>query len=250
MAARLSGKVALVTGGAKGIGAGIARALAAEGSDVVINYLRDAAGAETIVAMIAALGRRAIAVQGDIADPADVSRLFAEASATFGAIDVVVNNASLFSFAPLADITDEQIRTMLGANLAGTLFVCREAVKHFSEAGGAIINIGSVSSTSYAPGAAVYAASKAGVTAVTGVLAIELADRNIRVNQIDPGATDTEGARAIGAMTEQAMAAYIQRTPLGRIGTPADIADVAVFLASGAARWITGETIRVSGGLR
>jgi 3-oxoacyl-[acyl-carrier protein] reductase len=250
MTAGLDRKVALVTGASKGIGAGIARAMATAGADIAVNYVRDKASAQAVVDEAIGQGRRALAVQGDIALPGDIARMFAEAKAAFGNIDIVVNNAGTFTFALLSETTDTRLRAMVDTNLVGTIFVCREALNHFPDSGGAIINIGSMSSLSYSPGATVYAATKAGLTAVTGVLALELGSRNIRVNQINPGAVDTEGARALGAMSAEAKAAYIQKTPLGRVGTPDDIASVAVFLASDDARWITGETIAVSGGRR
>ena len=217
---------------------------------MVVNYARDRAGAEEVVGAIGSAGGRAHAVQADVGRVTDVERLFTEGEAFFGAVDIVVNNASVFGFAPLADTSDDQLQGMIGANLLGTIYVCREGLKHYPATGGSIINIGSMASVRYSAGATAYAATKAAVTGVTGVLAVELAPRNIRVNQINPGAVDTEGARAVGAMSEAARAAYVQRTPLGRLGTPADIASLAVFLASDAASWITGEVIAVSGGLR
>jgi 3-oxoacyl-[acyl-carrier protein] reductase len=246
----LEGRVALVTGASKGIGAGIATAMAAAGAAVVVNYASDRVSAETVVAAIESAGGRAHAIQADVGRVADVERLLTEGKAALGAIDIVVNNASVFGFAPLADTSDERLQTMIGTNLLGTIYVCREAMKHFPETGGSIVNIGSMASVRYSAGATAYAATKAAVTGVTGVLAVELAPRHIRVNQINPGAIDTEGARAVGAMSEASRAAHVQRTPLGRIGTPADIASIAVFLASDAASWVTGEVIAVSGGLR
>jgi 3-oxoacyl-[acyl-carrier protein] reductase len=250
MSDALAGRVALVTGAAKGIGAGIAKAMAAAGAAVVVNFASDRAGAERVVAEIDAAGGKAFAIQANIAVVAEVERLLAEAVAQFGPIDILVNNASVFAFASLEQTTDEQLHKMLDTNLWGTIVTCREAVRHFGNDGGSIINIGSMSSGRFSSGAVAYTASKAGVTGVTGVLAVELASRRIRVNQINPGAVDTDGARAIGAMSDEARAAHVARTPLGRVGTPADIASVAVFLASDEARWITGESLAVSGGLR
>lgn len=246
----LRGQVALVTGAAKGIGAGIASAMADAGAAVVVNYARDREGAERLAADIVGRGGRAIAAQADVSVSSDVERLFTVAREAFGDLDILVNNASVFSFAPLADTTDAQLQAMIGVNLTGTINCCRTALEHFGPEGGAIVNIGSMSSESYAPGALAYTATKSAMTGVTGVLAVELAPRKIRVNQINPGAVDTEGARAIGAMSEASRAAYVARTPLSRIGEPADIAAVAVFLASDAARWMTGECLAVSGGLR
>jgi 3-oxoacyl-[acyl-carrier protein] reductase len=246
----LEGRVAVVTGASKGIGAGIATAMGAAGAAVVVNYSRDRAGAEQVVSAITDAGGRALALQANIGDAAEVERLFTEGAAAFGAIDVIVNNAGLFSFAQLDETSDEQLQEMISANLLGPIYVCREALKHFPAMGGAIINIGSMSSVRYSAGSTAYTATKAAMTGVTGVLAVELAPRNIRVNQINPGAVDTEGARAIGAMSDESRARHIGRTPLGRVGTPADIAAMAVFLASEDAGWITGEVIAVSGGLR
>ena len=246
----LKDRVAIVTGAAKGIGAGIALAMAEAGAAVVVNYARDREGAERVASAIVAQRRCAIAVQADVSVGADVERLFAQAREAFGDLDILVNNASAFSFAPLAETTDTQLQEMIGANLIGTINCCRRALKHFGPGGGAIVNIGSMSSEIYSPGALAYTATKAAITGVTGVLAVELAPRRIRVNQINPGAVDTEGARAVGAMSEASRAAYAARTPLGRVGTPAEIASVAVFLASDAARWMTGDCLAVSGGLR
>ena len=246
----LKARVAVVTGAAKGIGAGIAMAMGEAGAAVVVNYARDREGAERVASAISAKGGRAITVQADVSVGSDVERLFSASREAFGELDILVNNASVFSFAPLAETTDAQLREMIGANLIGTINTCREALKHFGARGGAIVNIGSMSSEIYSPGALAYTATKAAITGVTGVLAVELAPRKIRVNQINPGAVDTEGARAVGAMSEASRQAYAARTPLGRVGTPADIASVAVFLASDAARWVTGERLAVSGGFR
>jgi 3-oxoacyl-[acyl-carrier protein] reductase len=250
MTRSLTGKVALVTGAAKGIGAGIATAMAAAGASIVVNFASDRPCAERVVAEIKAAGGNAFAAQANVSVVAEVEHLFAEAVATFGRLDILVNNASVFAFALLEHTTDERIHKMLDTNLWGTIITCREALKHFGNDGCSIINIGSMSSERFSAGAVAYTASKAGITGVTGVLAVELASRAIRVNQINPGAVDTEGARAIGAMSEEARAAHIAGTPLGRVGTPADIASVAVFLASDEARWLTGECLAVSGGLR
>ena len=250
MTRSLTGKVALVTGAAKGIGAGIAKAMSAAGASVVVNFVSDRPSAERVVADIKAAGGNAFAIQANVSVVAEVQRLLAEAVTTFGPLDVLVNNASVFAFASLEQTTDEQLHKMLDTNLWGTIVTCREALKHFGNDGGSIINIGSMSSERFAAGALAYTASKAGITGVTGVLAVELASRGIRVNQINPGAVDTEGARAIGAMSDEARAGHIARTPLGRVGTPADIASVVVFLASDDARWVTGECLAVSGGLR
>jgi 3-oxoacyl-[acyl-carrier protein] reductase len=246
----LSGKCALVTGGAKGIGAGIAKAMASAGANVVVNYAHDRDGAERTVEAIEVAGGRAMAVQANVSVVSEVQQMIAKSIETFGRLDILVNNASVFSFSPLSQASDESLRTMIDVNLRGTIVTCREALIYLCRQGGSIINIGSMSSVRYSAGSVGYAATKAGVTGVTGVLAVELASRGIRVNQINPGAVDTEGARAVGAMTEEARAAHIAKTPLGRVGIPSDIASVAVFLASDAAGWLTGECLSVSGGLR
>jgi 3-oxoacyl-[acyl-carrier protein] reductase len=245
----LQGKVAIVTGASKGIGAGIALAMAAAGAAVVVSYLGDREGAERLLASIEAAGGRALALRADISSAPDVEHLVARTVGAWGKLDVVVNNASVFDFASLEQTSDAQLHRMLSTNLVGTIMVCRAAVPHLSS-GGSILNIGSMSSERYAAGALAYTASKAAVTGVTGVLAVELGARGIRVNQINPGAVDTEGARRIGAMTDEARAAHSARALLGRVGTPVDIAAVAVFLASDAAAWVTGECIAVSGGYR
>ena len=194
----LTGRVALVTGAAKGIGAGIAKAMAAAGASVVVNFASDRAGAERVVAEIESAGGNAVAIQANVSVVAEVEHLCAAAVATFGRLDILVNNASVFAFASLEQTTDEQLRKMLDTNLYGTIITCREAMKYFGGDGAhVIINIGSMASERFSAGAVAYAASKAGITGVTGVLAVELASRGIRVNQINPGAVDTEGARAM-----------------------------------------------------
>jgi 3-oxoacyl-[acyl-carrier protein] reductase len=245
----LRGKVAIVTGASKGIGAGIARGMAEAGAAVAVSYLGDREGAERLVASIEASGGRALAVRADVSVAADVEPLVARAVDVWGRLDVVVNNASVYDFAPLDQTSDDHLLTMIGTNLVGPIRVCRAAARHLSR-GGSIVNIGSMSAELYAAGALAYTATKAGLRGVTGVLAVELGARGIRVNQINPGAVDTEGARRVGAMTEEARAAHAARAVLGRVGTPADIAAVAVFLASDAAGWVTGECISVSGGYR
>jgi 3-oxoacyl-[acyl-carrier protein] reductase len=245
----LLGKVALVTGASKGIGSGIARALADAGASVVCSYLGDHEGAERLVGTIEANGGRALAVRADVSVVSDIEALFVRTLEAWGRLDIVVNNAAVFDFAPIERTTDQMLRDIVGTNLVGTIMVCRTAVRSLGR-GGSIINIGSMSIERYAAGALAYTASKAGLTGVTGVLAVELGPRGIRVNQINPGAVDTEGARRIGAMTDEARAVHASNAPLGRVGAPADIGAVAVFLASDAARWITGECIAVSGGYR
>lgn len=246
----LKDKVAIVTGASKGIGAGIAIALADAGASVVVNYASDRDGADQIVARIDKAGGKAVAIQADVSAVSDIAALFAGTQSRFGKLDILVNCAGIFSFGPLESMTEDQVRRMMDVNLIGPIMTCREALRYFPAEGGSIINVGSMSAEAYAPGASAYAASKKGLSAVTGVLALELGARKIRVNQINPGAVNTEGARTIGAMSEESQAAYAARTPLGRVGTPADIAAVAVFLASDAAGWLTGETLAASGGLR
>ncbi|GAY22157.1 SDR family NAD(P)-dependent oxidoreductase [Sphingobium fuliginis] len=250
MAHALQDKVAIVTGASKGIGAGIAIALADAGASVVVNYSSDKEGADHVVAKIGDADGKAVAIRADVSVGSDIAALFAETQSRFGKLDILVNCAGIFSFGPLESMTEDQVRRMMDVNLVGPIMTCREALKYFPAEGGCIINVGSMSGEAYSPGACAYAASKKGLSAVTGVLALEMGSRNIRVNQINPGAVDTEGARMIGAMSEENQAAYSARTPLGRVGTPADVAAVAVFLASDAAGWLTGENLAVSGGLR
>ena len=244
---RLTNKVAVVTGASKGIGSGIARGLAAEGAAVVVNYASSKEGAEKVVAEIEAKGGKAVAVQGDVANAADVERLFAETKRAFGQLDVLVNNAGVYDFAPLDDVTEKQFHRLFDTNVLGTILVTREAAKYLGE-GGSVINIGSVASTDTPAASAVYSATKAAVSALTGVLAKELGPRKIRVNSINPGPVETEGTS--GAIGSDFMNNLVARTPLGRIGQPEDIAPVAVFLASDESGWLTGETLLASGGLR
>ena len=249
---RLDGKVALVTGASKGIGAGIAKGLAAAGASVAVNYASDRGGAEAVVAAITASGGRAIAVPGDVSKSADVARLFVETKAAYGALDVLVNNAGVYQSGPLEAMTEEEFHREFNTNVLGPLLMIREAVKHFGPRGGSVINIGSVASHLTPPNFSIYAATKSALDAITRVLAKELGPRQIRVNSINPGATATEGARAagvigVGSDYEKQM---IAMTPLGRIGQPSDIAPTAVFLASDESGWVTGEIICASGGWR
>jgi 3-oxoacyl-[acyl-carrier protein] reductase len=249
---RLQGKTALVTGASKGIGAGIARELAAAGAAVVVNYATDRAGAEAVVEAITAASGHAIAMQANVAHAAQVASLFEQARTALGPIDIVVNNAGVYQAMPIVELTEEEFQRELNVNLLGPLLVIHHAVKHFGPEGGSIVNIGSGASRSYPPGYAIYSASKAGLDAVTAVLAKELAPRKIRVNSVNPGATLSEGTKTAGLygvrsdMERQLVAA----TPLGRIGTPEDIAKVVAFLASEDSGWLTGEVIYASGGLR
>ena len=244
---KLKGKVALVTGASKGIGAGIAQALGAAGAAVVVNYASDAAGAERVVKEIVQRDGRAIAVQGDVARPEDVERLFARTLQEFGAPDIVVNNAGVFRFDALDAVTPAEFHREFDINVLGALLVTQQAARHFGPAGGSVINVSSVVATHSGPGTVVYAATKAALDSVTRVLARELGPRKIRVNSISPGLTETEGSRAVGVFNELA-AQIVASTPLGRVGLPEDIAPVAVFLASDEASWITGESLRVAGG--
>jgi len=250
MSQKLSGKVAIVTGASKGIGASIALHLAAEGAAVVVNYAASKEGAERVVAQIALKGGKAIAVQANVAKQAEIQRLFSEAKQAFGKLDILVNNAGIYEFAPLEEVTAEHFHKMFDLNVLGLIFASQEAVKHFGPAGGNIVNISSVAATSAPPTTSVYSATKAAVNAVTRSLAQELGPRNIRVNSINPGMVETEGVRAAGIADSDFRKQIESQTPLGRIGQPRDIAPAVVFLASSDSGWITGETLYVSGGLR
>ena len=247
---KLANKVAVVTGASKGIGAEIAKALAAQGASVVVNYASSKQGADKVVADIAAKGGKAVAVQGDVAKAADVQRIFAETRKVFGKLDVLVNNAGVYKFTPLEAVTESDFRKQFDTNVLGLILATQEAAKHFGEEGGSVINIGSVVSRLTPPSSVVYAATKSAVDAVTGVLAKELGPKKIRVNSINPGLTITEGAEAAGFSSGDFTDQTVAQTPLGRVGQPTDIAPAAVFLASEDARWVTGETIAVSGGLK
>jgi len=249
---KLQGKVALVTGASKGIGAGIARELAAAGASVVVNYASDRAGADAVVGEIAAADGRAVAVPGDVSKAADVARLLAETRRAFGPLDVLVNNAGVYTPMPLEAVTEDEFRREFDTNVLGPLLVIRESLGHFGPNGGSVINIGSGASRMCPPGYSIYAASKAALDAVTGVLAKELAPRKIRVNSVNPGATLSEGTRAAGlyGTGSEFERRLVAVTPLGRVGTPEDIARVVAFLASDDAGWLTGEVILASGGLR
>lgn len=246
----LTGKVAIVTGASKGIGAGIAKGLAAAGASVVVNYSSSKEGANAVVAEITAQGGKAVAIHGDVAKPADIERLFAETKQAFGALDVLVNNAGVFKFEPLEDVTAEEFHRQFNINVLGLLLATKEAVKHFGDAGGSVINIGSVVGINPAPGGVVYSATKGAVDTITRGLAKELGPRKIRVNSINPGGTETEGTHTAGIMGSDFETMMINQTPLGRLGQPSDFGPVAAFLASDDAAWITGETIYVSGGLK
>ena len=247
---RLSGKIAVVTGASKGIGAGIARSLAAEGAAVVVNYGTSKDGADRVVADIKAKGGKAIAVQGDVARPADVKKIFVETKKAFGRLDILVNNAGVYKFSPLEEVTEAEFHRHFNINVMGLLLATQEAVKLFGDNGGSVINVGSVVSDLTPPNSAVYTATKGAVDAVTRVLAKELGPRKIRVNSINPGVIETEGTHAAGVIGSDVEKRFVAQTPLGRTGEPDDIAPVAVFLASDESRWVTGDTLVVSGGLR
>jgi 3-oxoacyl-[acyl-carrier protein] reductase len=245
---KLNGKVAVVTGASKGIGASIAKHYAAEGAAVVVNYASSKEGADRVVAAITSQGGRAVAVQADVAKKEDIARLFAEALKAFGRVDILVNNAGVYEFAPLENVTEELFHRQFDLNVLGLLLASQEAAKHFPKSGGNIVNISSVVSTAALPGSSVYAATKASVDVITKVLAKELGPRGIRVNAINPGMVETEGAKSF---TESEFRQQVEsQTPLGRIGQPQDIATAAVFLASEDASWITGEILVIAGGYR
>jgi 3-oxoacyl-[acyl-carrier protein] reductase len=246
---KLAGKVAVVTGASKGIGAAIARHLAAEGAAVVVNYASSKAGADKVVNDITARGGRAVAVQADVAKRADIERLFAETKKAFGQLDVLVNNAGIYEFGPLEQVTEEHFHKQFNLNVLGLILTTQEAIKQFP-ATSSIINLGSVVGTSPAPNAVVYSATKAAVDAVTRSLAKELGARKIRVNTISPGMIETEGVHAAGFAESDFRKQIEAQTPLGRIGQPNEIASVATFLASADSGWITGETFHVAGGFR
>jgi len=247
---RLKNKVAVVTGASKGIGAGIAKSLAAEGAAVVVNYAASQAGADRVVAEIVAKGGKAVAVQGDVSKASDVQRIFAETRKAFGTLDVLVNNAGVYEFGALADITEEHFHRQFNTNVLGLILATQEAVKLFGEEGGSIINIGSTVRSLTPPATAVYTATKGAVDAVTRVLAKELGPKKIRVNSINPGMVETEGTHTSGILGTDFQKQLEAQTPLGRIAQPEDIAPIAVFLASAESGWLTGETILASGGLR
>ena len=247
---KLSGKVAVVTGASKGIGASIARHLANEGAAVVVNYASSKAGADKVVEEITGKGGKAIAVQADVAKKADIERLFAETTRAFGAPDILVNNAGVYEFVALEGITEEHFHRMFDLNVLGLILTTQEAVKQFNSNGGSVINISSVASTATPAGGAVYSATKAAVDAVTKALAKELGPRNIRVNAINPGMVETEGTHTAGITESDFRKQAEAQTPLGRIGQPQDISGAAVFLASSDADWITGEAFVIAGGFR
>lgn len=247
---KLNGKVVVVTGASKGIGAGIAKQFALEGASVVVNYASAKHDADRIVDEISKRDGKAVAIQGNVSKKAEVERLFAEAEKAFGKIDTLVNNAGVYEFMPLEEITEKQFHRMFDTNVLGMLLVAQEALKHFNADGGSIINIGSLASSLTPPTGVIYNATKGAVDAITRTLAKELGSRKIRVNSINPGMVITEGTVA-GGYTEGDMRKMLESlTPLGRVGQTEDIAPAAVFLASDDSAWITGETLLIAGGLR
>jgi len=247
---KLTGKVAIVTGASKGIGAGIAKGLGAAGASVVVNYASSREGADRVVAEIKQGGGQAIAVQGDVSKAEDVKRLFDETKKTFGSLDVLVNNAGIFQFDPIEAVTEDEFHREFNTNVLGPILATREAVKHFGDKGGSVINISSVASSKAMPQSVVYSATKSALDSVTRVLAAELGPKNIRVNAINPGGVETEGVHRIGIIGSDMEKQMVAATPLGRLGQPKDIAPIAVFLASDESGWLTGETIVASGGFR
>lgn len=247
---KLSGKVAVVTGASKGIGAGIAKELAAEGAAVVVNYASSKSDADKVVDEIAKGGGKAVAVQGSVANRADVEKLFAAAEKAFGKIDIVVNNAGVYEFTPLEDATEQQFHRMFDTNVLGIILATQAALKHINVDGGSIVNISSLASSLTPPTGVIYNATKAAVDAITRTLAKELGPRKIRVNSINPGMVITEGVVAGGFHESEFRTVLESQTPLGRIGQTDDIAPAAVFFASDDSKWISGETLVIAGGLR
>lgn len=245
----LQGKVAVVTGASKGIGAAIAKELAAAGAAVVVNYATSREGADKVVAEITRKDGRAIAVQGDMSKVGDVRRLFAETTKAFGKVDVLVNNAGVFAFQPLEEVTESEFHRHYDTNVLGPILATQEAVKHFGPDGGSVINISSVAARNGTPSSVVYSGTKSALDSVSRILAKELGPRKIRVNSLSPGYTETEGVVSAGINQSEMAKEMVAQTPLGRAGRPEDIAKVAVFLASDRSAWITGEVLPVSGGL-
>jgi len=249
MSKKLAGKVAVVTGASKGIGAGIAKQLAAEGAAVVVNYSSSKEAADKVVSEITKHGGKAVAVQADVSKQAEIERLFAETKKAFGRLDILINNAGVYEFAPLEAVTEQSFHKMFNLNVLGLILSSQQAAKYFGPEGGSIVNISSVASQLAPPYGAVYSATKAAVDAVTKSLSKELGPRKIRVNAINPGMVLTEGVHAGGIAGSDFQKQMESRTPLGRIGDVGDVAPAAVFLASPDASWISGETLVIAGGL-
>lgn len=250
MSKKLDGKVAVVTGASKGIGAEIALHLAAEGASVVVNYASSKAGADKVVAEITAKGGKAVAVQADVAKPEDIKKLFAEAKKAFGKLDVLVNNAGIYHFAPLEAITPEHYHQQFNLNVLGLILTTQEAVKHFGESGGSVVNISSVVGKLALPATTVYSATKAAVDSITRTLSAELGPKKIRVNSVNPGMVVTEGNASAGNEEDEFRKVVEAHTPLGRIGRVDDIAPAVVYFASDDSKWVTGEALYIAGGYR
>jgi 3-oxoacyl-[acyl-carrier protein] reductase len=246
---KLNGKVAIVTGASKGIGAAIAKSLAAAGASVVVNYASSKEGAEKVVADITKAGGKAVAVKGDVSKAAEAKGIVDAAITHYGKLDVLVNNSGVYAFSPLEDITEEEFHRQFNINVLGLLLTTQAASKHLGE-GSSIINIGSVVSRITPPGSAIYTGTKGAVDAITGVLSRELGPRKIRVNALNPGMVETEGSRSAGFIGSDFESGTVAQTPLGRIGQPNDIASIAVFLASDDSAWLTGEQLLAGGGVR
>lgn len=245
---KLQDRVAIITGGSRGIGSGIATAMAEAGAAVAVNYRHDSAAAQETVAGIIKAGGRALAVQADVSQRADVQELFARTAAEFGTVDILVNNAAVYSFQPLEEITEGEFRRQYDTNVLGPILTLQEYLKQAPAQGGSVVNVVTAGISANGPGSALYTSTKGALTTVTKTAANELGARGIRVNAIAPGATDTEGARELGLLGGDMVEQLISSTPLGRIGYPEDIGPVAVFLASDDARWITGDVIFAAGG--
>jgi 3-oxoacyl-[acyl-carrier protein] reductase len=246
---KLQGKVAVVTGASKGIGAGIAKALAAAGASVVVGYASSRSGADAVVQAITEAGGKAIAAHGDVSKVDEAQGLVTAAVEAYGRLDILVNNSGVYAFGAIGDITEAEFHRQFNINVLGVLLTTQAAVKAFTD-GGSIINIGSGVTSLFPPQSAVYTATKGAVDAITHVLAKELGAQNIRVNSINPGVVETEGTHTAGITGSEMEAAFVAQTPLGRVGQPDDIADIAVFLASDDSRWLTGEKLVAGGGLR
>ncbi|GBF38493.1 SDR family NAD(P)-dependent oxidoreductase [Leptospira johnsonii] len=247
---QLKGKVAVVTGASKGIGASIAKTLGSAGASVVVNYSSSKEGADKVVAEIEKSGGKAIAVQGDMSKSSDVKRLFSETKKTFGSLNILVNNAGVFEFAPLEAVTEDEFHRQMNINVLGPILATQESLNHFAPEGGSVINISSIVSDNPVPHSVVYASTKGALDTVSQVLALELSSKKIRVNTIAPGGVETEGAHRLGMIGSDMEKMIVSKTPLGRLGQPEDIAKVALFLASEDSYWLTGEKISASGGYR
>jgi len=247
---KLANKVAVVTGASKGIGAEIAKYLAAEGASVVVNYASSKQGADNVVNAITAKGGKAVAVQGDVSKEEDIKRLFEETRKAFGRLDILVNNAGVYAFAPLEQITADLFHQQFNLNVLGLLLTTKEAVNYFGAEGGSVINISSAVTTLYPPASSTYTATKAAVDAITVILSKELGPKNIRVNAINPGMVETEGLQSAGFLGGDIEKGFVAQTPLGRIGKPDDISPAAVYLASADSKYMTGQTLNISGGIR